>query len=98
DVMLSNGKGLAQVLQAMEISEATYPPLAKPVRWHEERRSQTAQGTGEREVAAETPAGRGRTGQGTAQGGAPGKRMSPTQQRHAVQRVRRKFLVSERRP
>ncbi len=97
EAMLSADKTIGQVCQALEISEQTYPPLAEPVRRHEGRGSQAAEGVGGREQAAEEAAGRGRTGQGDSEGSLGGKLLSPTRRRTAVRHVRDRCRVSERR-
>ena len=72
-------------------------PLAEPVRRHEGRRGEAAQGAGEGERPAQGPGRRPGPGQGDPAGGRPGKLVSPARRRQAVERAVTALGVSERR-
>jgi len=73
------------------------PSLAQSVRWHEMRRGEAVEGTGTRERSIEETLGRGRTGQGDAQGHCRGKLLSPARRRDTATRLQSAHEVSERR-
>src|SRR5215208_842202 len=73
------------------------PSLEKPLRRDEHQRSQAPQGTGEGECSPQEAACREGAGHRHPQGGEPGKLLSPTRRRAAVEHVRRRLGVSERR-
>ena len=62
DAMLNAGKDVAAVLQALEVSEATYLALAEPVRRDEGRGGQAAEGAGGGEQASQADRGRADAG------------------------------------
>src|ERR1019366_6867781 len=94
--LAAEGKNVAEVARELEISEQTYS------RWrnqygHEGGRRQGAAPAEGRERAAQAGCRRPHPGQPDAQGGCPGKLLSPSRRRDAVVHLREVFGVSERR-
>ena len=58
DKLLAEGADIATVARHLEVSEQTYPPLAEPVRRHEGRRRQAAEGARAGERPAQADRGR----------------------------------------
>src|SRR5215218_2864056 len=73
------------------------PPLAQPLWWHEGRCDEAPQGARGRERPPEEDRRRPGGGHRHPKGGEPGKLLSPTRKRAAVEHVRRQLGVSERR-
>src|SRR5918995_6978073 len=73
------------------------PSVEKPLRCDEHQRSETPQGTGVRERPPQEASRREGTGHRHPKGGEPGKLLSPTRRRVAVEHVGRQLGVSERR-
>src|SRR5829696_9882710 len=73
------------------------PPLEKPLRRYEGRCDEATQGAGERERPPQEDRRRPSGGHRHPKGGEPGKLLSPTRRRVAVEHVRRRLGVSERR-
>ncbi len=73
------------------------PPLEEPVWRDEHQRSETSQGTGVRERPPQEASRRKGAGHRHPQRGEPGKLLSPTRRRAAVEHVRQRLGVSERR-
>lgn len=92
----AQGTTIVEAAKQLGISEQTYH-VAQPVRRYEGRRRQAAQGAGTRECPAEADRGRPGVGHRRAQGGVPGKILSPARRRAAVAMLQRKFGMSQRR-
>src|SRR3712207_5854448 len=73
------------------------PSLEKPLRRDEHQRSEAPQRAGEGERPPQEASRREGAGHRHPQGGEPGKLLSPTRRRAAVEHVRRRLGVSERR-
>src|SRR5215218_6637768 len=73
------------------------PPLEKPLWWHEGRCDEAPQGAGERERPPQEDSRRPSGGHRHPKGGESGKLLSPTRRRAAVEHVRQRLGVSERR-
>src|SRR5215217_8741638 len=67
------------------------PSLEKPLRRDEHQRSQAPQGAGERECSPQEAACREGAGHRHPKGGEPGKLLSPTRRRAAVEHVRQRL-------
>ena len=95
--MLNDGHPMIEVVKELQVTEATWVPVAEPVRVREERRGvQTDQGAGEGERATQTAAGGEGTGHRHPQRGGQGKILSPEPRRRAVRMAVEKFGASER--
>src|ERR687897_2061952 len=73
------------------------PSVEEPLRRDEHQRSQAPQGAGVRERSPQEAACREGAGHRHSKGGEPGKLLSPTRRRAAVEHVRQQLGVSERR-
>src|SRR5215216_2394299 len=73
------------------------PSLEEPLRRDEHQRSQAPQGAGVRERSPQEASCREGAGHRHPKGGEPGKLLSPTRRRAAVEHVRQQLGVSERR-
>src|SRR5215218_63560 len=73
------------------------PPLEEPLRWHEGRCDEAPEGAGGRERPPQEDRRRAGGGHRHPKGGEPKKLLSPTRRRAAVEHVRRRLGVSERR-
>jgi putative transposase len=96
DAMTASGKNIAQVVQALGVSEQTFH------RWRNQyggMKSSDARRLKEleRERAAQADRGGSGVGHRDAQGGGQGGILSPTRRRLAVSRLQAMFAVSERR-
>jgi hypothetical protein len=72
-------------------------PLAEPLRQDESRRDEASQGARKGECPPEEAGGRSSPGHPHPKGGEPKKHLSPARRREAIQHVRSKLSVSERR-
>ena len=95
--LLNDGKDLAEVLRALEISEATWNRWRGPVRRDEGERGQAAAGAGGRERPAEEAGRQPGAGHRHAQGAGRGKLLTPERRRRAVGHLQGRFGVSQRR-
>src|SRR5215203_3518448 len=86
EARLAAGATVPQAARELGISEATF-----------HRRSQAPQGAGERECSPQEASCREGTGHRHLKGGEPGKLLSPTRRKAAVEHLRRRLGVSERR-
>src|SRR5215207_463040 len=74
-----------------------FPPLEEPVRCYEHQRSEAPQGAGEGECSPQEASRREGAGHRHPKGGEQGKLLSPTRRSAAVEHVRQRLGVSERR-
>src|SRR5215204_4617089 len=83
--------------QGTRYKRSYLPSVEKPLWRDEHRRSQAPQGAGERECSPQEASCREGTGHRHLKGGEPGKLLSPTRRKAAVEHLRRRLGVSERR-
>ncbi len=95
--LLGEGKTHRGGLPAPRDHRVDLAPLAEPVRRHEGRRRQEAQGARAREPAPEAHRGRPGPRHRHAEGAEPGKLLTPDRRRRAVVALREQFGVTERR-
>jgi hypothetical protein len=93
--LLNEGKDLTEVVRHLGIAESTWNLWRSQYGGHEGRRGQAAPPARDRERPTEA-AGRGRAGQGDAQGAGRGKLLTPERRRRAVVALTQRFRVSER--